>query len=1083
MALLCRRLMILFLYLCASFGLADSAAAQVVESSQSEFGAIAVIQTDPPPDLFAADPFVRSAAVLHDAGLNDVCSVGSQVWAAGDRGQICNSTDGGQTWVVTALPFDCCLTSVVFLTGQHGWVAGWRYGDAAAGSCNRALLLSTRDGGGTWSEVDSSTGAAAVSGGIRLAELPGIRQLHSFGLLDHIAVTQADAAVGGHTLYRTHDGGQSWEPIIADQPDVFWSAAAFMNSEEGITGGADQVLGTVVSGEAVVLQSPRRSLRSIKALSLDSNGAGWAGGDGSLLLQTTDGGITWRPPSMRLPTAAAELFDIQAVAHRGDVVVLVGNPGSCLIQSLDGGRNWEVIPVPGGGLIRNVAAAQEGFVAVGSFGKILISSGVSGEWQCVRNSELHAAVLVLNPAADAAADRLLAAVAADDGYRTVVHQPVVAMTDSRTADRELRLLQHAAALNRLTCNEYSSDWALPLHERLSETTRSGVLSDWMRRTDGEAGQILPLRLARSICSVRPLVVVIERPAAGNAVSQLIAEAIVPALKLAEEATHPALIACGLRPWSVQRVVWREEAAQRSALSFNDMQFMSSLGTTIGLACRTARLERDAISQSLSADRFATSSYRSLQEGADQQPLVNLLQGLTSDPGKDVRRAVTAISAEQRRQSVELLNRKRAELIALSGTAMPASSAESFVGHLQDTAVTLPPPLALLQLSELAELCRARNNVEGLVAADREIIRRFPATAAARSAAAELADYYGSAELRYVRTQWTARTPAPLQPVVPQGLGSLQPRTESAAASAFGGPRTAQSDVLEDSWNDQCDRAWEVLTTGVSTGTQVARRFPSLVLARAAIQRRRGEMGACLNLLASLSSRSDRFGQLAQAEMNIMQGLPQEILPVIQIPAVQARPILDGRLVESVWVDAAELRLSGEDSAANAVSSFCMLAWDHEHLYLSAVLERNSERGVIRQVQSRTWDEDHESRDRVTFLFDTDRDYRSAFEFTIDESGRTSDRCGSLQRWNPEWFVAVESDTAAWRIEVAVPLTALSPQPVRSGDEWIVGVTRVLPGTGRQQIAAGADGTSTGGCSLLRFAPMSQPAAARSRQGR
>jgi photosystem II stability/assembly factor-like uncharacterized protein len=1067
---------------CACVMPLGNAAAQTADVRFGEPGAFAVIEHDAAPGLFAADPLPRTTEVLQDAGLNDVCAAGAQIWAVGDRGQICRSDDSGQTWSVTALPFDCCLTTVVFLTGQRGWVAGWRYGDAAASHGHRALLLETRDGGSTWSEIRSSAASASASepGAISLAELPGIRQLHSFGLLEHIVVTQADAAIGSHTLFRSTDGGQSWVPIVSDQPDVYWSAAAFMNPDEGIAAGADQVLGTVVSGEAVVLQSPRRSLRSIRSVSLGSDGAGWAGGDGSLLLQTMDGGITWGPPAARLPAEATELLDIHAIAHRGEAVVIAGNPGSCVIQSRDGGRSWQVVPVPGGGLIRSVAATQQGFVAVGSFGRILTASASSMNWQCVRNSELHAAVLVLNSDADAAADRLLAAVAADDGYRSVVHQPVVTMAASQTSDRELRLLQHAAALNRLTCNEYSSDWMLPLQEQLSETTRDGVLADWMRRTDGQAGRILPLRLARSICSVRPLIVVIERPAAGNAVTQLLAEAIVPALKLAEEAVHPALAGCGLRPWRVQHVVQREEALQRSSAAFEDMQFLSSLGTTIGLACQEAEQERGARRSGQNAERFAVSSYRSLETGTEQQPLVNLLHGLALQSRKDVRRTVTAIPAELRQQAAEVLNRQRAELIALSGAEMLAASAEAFVGHLQETAVTLPPALALLQLTELAALCRARDNAEGLVAANREIIRRFPKSAAAKSAAAELADFYGSAELRHVRIRRNAGTPAQLQPVVPGGAGVVQPRMESAAATAFAGPRAAQAEVLAQAWDEQYDRAWEVLTEGLSTGAQVTRRFPAQLLARAAMQRRRGELGACLNLLASLSARSDHFGRLAQAEMNIMQGLPQEFLPVIQIPAVPVPPVLDARLVESVWVNAAELRLQSGDSAAASVSSFCMLAWDREHLYLSAVLERTSESGQIRQVQSRTWDEDHESRDRVTFLFDTDRDYRNGFELTVDESGRTSDRCGLLRRWNPEWFVAVESETASWRLEVALPLSELSPQPIRPGDEWILGVTRVLPGTGRQQIAAAGDGAATNGCAVLRFAPLPKPAAAGSR---
>lgn len=78
------------------------------------------------------------------------------------------TTDGGTTWTDIALPAEIASSSIdlpagFFLPdGQHGWLAGYDY------DAREALLLSTTDGGLTWSKVGGVGAAVEAAGGDKL---------------------------------------------------------------------------------------------------------------------------------------------------------------------------------------------------------------------------------------------------------------------------------------------------------------------------------------------------------------------------------------------------------------------------------------------------------------------------------------------------------------------------------------------------------------------------------------------------------------------------------------------------------------------------------------------------------------------------------------------------------------------------------------------------------------------------------------------------------------------------------------------------------------------------------------------------
>jgi hypothetical protein len=150
-------------------------------------------------------------------------------------------------------------------------------------------------------------------------------------------------------------------------------------------------------------------------------------------------------------------------------------------------------------------------------------------------------------------------------------------------------------------------------------------------------------------------------------------------------------------------------------------------------------------------------------------------------------------------------------------------------------------------------------------------------------------------------------------------------------------------------------------------------------------------------------------------------------------------------------------------------SFGMLAWDEEFLYIAARLEKTpSQNNPVELAAARSHDAKHGDKDRFEIELDTDRDYVTSFQLTIDESGQTSDRCWMLTRWNPQWYVAVDSDETAWRIEAAIPFSELASRPTKPGDLWTIQMRRVLPGVFEHNFMSAESVALSGSTGIVRF---------------
>ena len=207
------------------------------------------------------------------------------------------------------------ITSIHMLDATNGWGTGKAMGAAQSGG---DTVLRTRDGGATWSEVTPPEPAPAEG------EDPGT--VVGYFPDDASAwVTYAryyGAPPAGAVVWRTHDGGQSWQasaPLDLSSASFYGpSDIFFLDAQTGWM---------LVHVDAGMMH------------------------DYIMIFQTSDGGQTWAKvldPMEGGPQSCSKtaigFFDAQHGWMTGDCMGVV--PGVFLVRTEDGGRTWTDIALP-----------------------------------------------------------------------------------------------------------------------------------------------------------------------------------------------------------------------------------------------------------------------------------------------------------------------------------------------------------------------------------------------------------------------------------------------------------------------------------------------------------------------------------------------------------------------------------------------------------------------------------------------------------------------------------------------------------------------------------------------------------------
>lgn len=156
------------------------------------------------------------------------------------------------------------------------------------------VVMRSLDGGRTWTQVNP----------------PTTNDLYCINALSETVAIVGDGPDSGPArLYRTTDGGQTWQVVSAD--GSFWNAIHFFDAQNGIA------------------QSDPVSANS-----------------GFVLVKTTDGGATWLPISQPVPAASGEFGLVNSFQFVGNAGWFGTNQGR-VFRSTNRGDTWSAVSAAG----------------------------------------------------------------------------------------------------------------------------------------------------------------------------------------------------------------------------------------------------------------------------------------------------------------------------------------------------------------------------------------------------------------------------------------------------------------------------------------------------------------------------------------------------------------------------------------------------------------------------------------------------------------------------------------------------------------------------------------------------------------
>ncbi len=956
-------------------------------------GAAAHIDAYPPrmPEVF-----------LEDAELTDVFFVDpDHGWAVGDRGVILATDDGGRHWRVQPSPVPCRLESVWFSDERHGWiVGGWTHPYTHLTS---GVILRTTDGGGRWEKLTR-------------AHLPALKRVQFLDRRHGWAVGAASALFPAG-VYWTDDAGLSWSSVAPLEHDG-WTCADFSGPDAGVVVGRGPQVAEIRQRRLLATEAPSSGRRSGRSVRLSATGGGpvagahrplgWLVGDGGLVLQTEDGGRTWRAPPTRLPGGMTTYFDFAALAVRGDRCWIAGAPGTRILHSADRGETWQVFDTGQTLPLRALSFVddQRGW-AVGALGTILATRDGGQSWTVQRSGGERAAWLGLFSSANRVPLEMVVDLSGNDGFLGAVEvlsqfgKEAGVQETSPLEDRLREAVSHAGG------SSAHVPWNFPSPPGGCQLPGAKLLAGWDPQNKGRPQARLQEYLVRRIRQWRPEIIITEPTQAGDQLplSHLVSQAVLAAVEAAADPLQESdqAILTGLEPWRVKKVFSFEGRDAPAALNLTTSQLAHRLATSVTDQAQLGwqRLHRQYHwpAQTLG---FRLLVNRLSHELGPQ----SFFGGIALVPGSEVRRKLAPPPSQDVRSLGRLIQQRRNIEQFLRNVATSPQRSDVWLGQVEELIRGLDAQASGQVLFELARSLKDSGQLDLAVDVYDFLLNRFPNHPLSEAAVVWLVQYTGSSE---ARQSWVE--PRPDRPEAEE-----QARTYAAWIRQHRPSLYAEPIV----------------------------RFPLLAAERGPGS---GTSGY-LNSMAKQRPR-DAWWRCAQSELWIASPNRAAPKPIARSQVAPQRPQLDGRLDEPFWQQAEPLTLTSRHQDDQDWPATVLLAHDDDYLYLAAQVRKAPGVEYPSCDQPRPRKAELTDRDRIEILIDVDRDYATYYRLIIDSRGWVRDECLGSPDWNPEWYVAAVQDEHHWTIEAAIAWSQLVEQPPMPGAYWALGVQRLVPGRGFQ----------------------------------
>lgn len=1017
---------------------------------------------------------------LTDVELNDVFFINDELgWAVGEHGTILKTSDGGASWQHTAnlkqvAEEELAMTadmarvlgqmrsrigenaaprtrsvptgikfrfeSVHFSDESNGLVVGGY--DIPYVDRSRAVVMKTTDGGSSW----------RVIRGLVIPRLTQVRLDNPFD----VSAFGASGNLFPTGVYTSSDGGKSWTSQSNHAAGDLLDGTRTANTVVAVDSqGNIQVVSESSATLAKVEAKSGVSCAPMRAIEMVDGNYGWAVGCAGQLLQTMNGGLNWKayyPAELDTETQ----FDFLAVTSAQEKLWVAGNPGTYIL-SLDlktGVVEKHRTPVNSSINAITFASPEKGW-AVGSDGTILATADGGKTWQLQRSGTQRVALLAVSFDSKRFPVNVLAHYAGESNLSTAtVHlnfcppnnmAEMAGKLGHNQTSSESRMKQ---AASRLGCNKLQTVYPAAPN---AETAHANAIR----------------LLARTIRSLQPNAVVCESDSI-----RLPDGSVLDAQELLDTAIRAAkdryqysdqLVDMGLTPWKVDRLAVYDPAGS-GGLKLNTDRFLPQLGQAIhDNTAISAGLLGMPICESR-AMNFRVKQYSTARDFKG----IDLIAGLR-ELGRQIPERDEANSRRGNLQVIQLNVEKRKELNGLvNWRDTRPQSLLVWRQHLNSATIGLDSDSAGVWMVDLGNQYMQAGQWQMAALTLNQLIERYPNHPFAASAILWLAQYHSSDEMLAKRISSPTVEQQPVEDETDLIIRDHQvkPASFNTTPHSFSAngmqlavwvPDEVKKEI-DGSLNQnrpQVDPITASLQTASSIITRLRSRDPDFARDRnvrfleAKLTGRIQNEQIAENMFRQLVQSGREGDPVFVASGREIQLARAEETPVESPVAAKilSRPNLDGVLDDECWnamfatgqMQLIKMTPPGKD--AQPRTDVVLLGYDAEFFYIAARCNKLDRYTYRDSNAARSRDAKIQNEDRIEIVVDTDRDYASFLNFEIDHRGWCRDGTNASHGWDPEWYVAQNSDERSWTIEVAIPLQQLTAASVNKDTAWAVSLAR------------------------------------------
>ncbi len=969
-----------------------------------------------------------------------------RIWMVGDRGLILATDNGGRTWTEQDSDTTVDLEGVVFDNDKLGWAVGGSILSYSHRSVGTVLI--TQDGGQNWRSIG-------------VPELPRLKGIRSFGG-GHLIVWGDWSPTLQTGLIESHDGGSTWNP--RELPASHLQSCAWYDAQRGVV--IDRLSRVFyLSGTAPpeLLSIGGDPTKPLLAAAINETGW-WLAGECGQVYWSADGRNWMERP---LPGNARDhrLISIHGLTLKDDHIWLVGVPGNVVWHSPNRGKEWEVQSLSTTLPMHCICVSkQDCLVAGGTLSNIQGTRNSGQGWWSIHSSGSRVALFNIATTVEHVAWDALAYMTHETRRQAaamVIHDQRVYEKAEAICDRHDRVtgLANPLGISMLQISSQFPVGNLPQGRRAFEIAAYA--------NDANAPSMVTSKLALWIRMARPDTIVCDEKKQEDPLLTASTDAVKLARKLASESSFKCFSeAAGIpeHAWNSKRIL------ARTIVSSNASQSLLKRRSEVSFAPTTAiKSTGKLLSELLSPIVPTIESY--LETGEDGFQLLESMQyadyntvyGLAVKSGKDSLLVEIGDSVETKRPQLRsrqanvqtmLAGSQQASLVArmLTMKGPDLSNDVRWQASLKSFLRSTPNEQRIDSLWQLAQGYRHRGYWNRWRVCLDLLIAEAPRSGAAELASLQQMQFLGSNEVRHFRAQ-SSVSPS-----------SVEESTRTVVQTAAISSPFAQNIKTASHTSKQTINTISPSEEYQRVQASVPIRFPTLqwdpryLVTEAAFQRKQlNNQPSNSALLPSpfrrLASSQGLVGwqavgiqeicassRMTEDKAHMASVIGKSDILQYSIRRTEGRPKLDGRLDDLAWQGSIAMRL--ESVWMDDPKSTCDVQMIHDGEFLFIAVKCN---GGTQSLSNRS----QSLPERLTFRFDTDRDYLTWFELQVDEAGNVTERCMDMQGWQPEWYFKSESGHDGWQLEAAIPIVQLQSEPLLSNPMWAMAIQRSIPNQGIQ----------------------------------